>query len=126
MVLIKKQYLLVTSDMLKALLVFWDKGWKREVNIWKQEISCLEESVVKSFFGGLWVAEVFLESLKGVLKFLEYTRLKREQSHIMVTFKGSFKVETGNKWHMLPLVYITDSGIEVRRWVGRWIGVWVE
>ena len=39
----------------------------------------------------------------------------------MVTLKGRFKGETGYKWHMLPLVDIMDSVIEVRKWVVRWI-----
>ena len=52
--------------------------------------------------------------------------MKKEKSHFMVNLKGRFKEETGEKWHMMPLVYITDSGIEVRRWVRIWIEFLVE
>ena len=44
----------------------------------------------------------------------------------MVTLKGRFKGETGEKWPILPLVYITDSVIEVIRWVIRCLEVLVE
>ena len=44
----------------------------------------------------------------------EETRLIRIQSRVMVIIKVIFKVETGGKWHMIPLVDITDSGIEIR------------
>ena len=44
----------------------------------------------------------------------------------MVTFKGRFKEETGEKWNTLTLVYITYLGIKVRIWVGRWIEVLVD
>ena len=51
--------------------------------------------------------------------------MKKEQSHVMVTLKGQFKGENGKKWHMLPLVHINESGIEVSILVGRWIEVLV-
>ena len=44
----------------------------------------------------------------------------------MVELKERFKVETIEKWHMLPLVDTTELGIEVRKWVGRWLDVIVE
>ena len=47
----------------------------------------------------------------------EETRLKQIKSHIMVSLKGRFKGETGDKWHMLLIVDIKYSGIEVRRWL---------
>ena len=49
--------------------------------------------------------------------FWDETRLKREKSHAMVTLKGRFKIETGDKWNMLLLVDIKYSGIEVRIWL---------
>ena len=60
---------------------------------------------------------ISLTSMKGMLKFWEETKMKKEKSDFMVTLKGLFKGETGEKWHMLTLLYITDSGIKVSRWV---------
>ena len=37
-----------------------------------------------------------------------------------------FNRETGDKWHMSPLVDITDLVIEVRIWVGRCLEVLLE
>ena len=34
--------------------------------------------------------------------------MNREQSHVMVTLKGTFKRKTGEKWHILKLVDKTD------------------
>ena len=61
-----------------------------------------------------------------MFKFWEEIRLRKEQSHIMKTLKGRFKGEIWEKWHILPLVDITDLGIEVRRWVVRWLEVLAE
>ena len=63
--------------------------------------------VVIGFGRGLRGDEVFLASLEGMLKLLEDTRLRRNQFHVMVTLKGRFKGEMGEKWHMLPLVDVT-------------------
>ena len=66
---IKKQDFGVTSEMMKALFVQLDIYWKREVKSRKREISCLSESVVIGFCGGLWGEEYFLASLKVMLTF---------------------------------------------------------
>ena len=59
----------------------------------------------------LWGEDVLLTSMKET-KIWEETRLKKEKSHLMVTLKGQFKGETGEKWNMLILVNIKYSGIE--------------
>ena len=61
-----------------------------------------------------------------MLHFWEETRLRRNKSHVMVTLKGRFKVVTGKKWHMMPLVDVTDSGIETRKWVEICMEIMVE
>ena len=70
--------------------------------------------------------EFLLASLEVTLKFWEEARQRRDHSHVMITLKGSFKGETGGRCHMLPLVDVTDSGIEIIKWVGRWLDIMVE
>ena len=76
-------------------------------------------AVVIRFCGGLRGEEVLLTPLKGMMNSWEETRLRKGQSHVMVNLQGKFKGDTGEKWHMIPLVDETDLGIEVRIWVGR-------
>ena len=78
------------------------------------------------FCGGFRGEELFLTSLKGILEICEETRKKKDPSHIMVKLKGRIKGETGEKWHMLPLVEIMESGIEVRKWARIWLEVLVK
>ena len=61
-----------------------------------------------------------------MLKIWDETRWRKEHYHIIMTLKLRFKGETGDNWHMLPLVDIKELGIEVRRWVGIWIEVSME
>ena len=100
--------------------------YRREGLIRRRDISSLSTDVVIGLCGGLWVEEVFLTLLKGMIKFWEEKIKKKYCLHSMVTLKGRLKGKTGEKWHMLPLVDITESGIEVRKWVGRWLEVLVE
>jgi hypothetical protein len=37
----------------------------------------------------------------------------------MITLQGRFKGETGERWHLLPIVWKTRSGIEAGTWAGR-------
>ena len=60
---------------------------------------------------------IFLKSTKGILKLSGGEQAEERKSHVMVTLKGWFKGETGDKWHMLLLVDIMYSVIEVRIWL---------
>ena len=71
----------------------------------------MDDAVVIGFCGGLHVEEVFITSLKEMLKFWEETRIKKDFPYIMVTLEVRFKVETGEKWHMFPLADTNGSGI---------------
>ena len=61
----------------------------------KRGISSLASAVVIGFCVVLRGEEFLLTSLKGILKFWEDTRLKREISHVMITSEEWFKEETG-------------------------------
>ena len=61
-----------------------------------------------------------------MLKFLEEKRKKKDLSHVMVTLKGRFKGETGEKWHMLQLSDTIGPRIEMSKWVGRGLEVLLE
>ena len=48
----------------------------------------------------------------------------------LVTCDGNLKKKIQGrdwgKWHMLPLVDVTNSGTEIRKWVERWLYILVE
>ena len=76
-----------------------------------REISCLDAAVVIGFCGGLRGEELFMMSLKGMLKFWEDSRKNKHLSHVMVTLKGRFKGETGEIWHVMTSADTTGSKI---------------
>ena len=66
--------------------------------------------------GGIMVEEILLTYLELMILFWEETSLRRDPSHVMVTLKGVFKVDMGEKFLMMPLVGIINSGIDISKW----------
>jgi len=73
---------------------------------------------VLSFCGGLRGEEVPMTDLFGLLKYLDKGRTGTIP-HVIVPLLGRFKGERGEKYHLLPLVAITKSGLEPRKWIDR-------
>ena len=107
----------------KELLTGWEVEWEGAYQLRKIRISCVAAVVEIGFCGGLRGEKGFLTRLKGILKFLEDNMFKKGKPHVMVTLQGRFKWETGENWHMVPLLDGTNSGIEVMIWVGIWLEV---
>ncbi len=56
--------------------------------------------------------------LQGTLKHWEESG-RSAPAHVVVALLGRFKGETGLGYHLMPLVLLTKSGMEPRKWVGR-------
>ena len=66
--------------------------------------------MLATYSGGLRGEEVPLISLKGMLEHWDSGRQHR-LPHVMTALKGRFKGETGDRWHLQPLVAVSSSGI---------------
>ena len=84
----KRQELWVTLNVIKAPLARWEEEWEGEDPPKKIRISYVMAEVVIGLCGGLRGEEVFFSSLKGMLKFWEETRLRKQQPYSMVTLQG--------------------------------------
>ena len=126
MIFIRENDFGINSEMVKDLLVVWYMEWKRKIQIWKREITCLAAAVVIGFCRGFQGEDVLLTSMKIILKNWEEKRLKQINSNVVVTLKGVFKGETGDKWQIILLVDIKYPGIQIIRWLyldGGWSSV---
>ena len=57
-------------------------------------------------------------SVEGLSTFWEETD-QDPDPYIMITLRGRFKAETGDRWHCLPILDINNSGIPYRMWIRR-------
>lgn len=62
--------------------------------------------------------EVPLTDLYGVSAHWEAGQTNPTK-HVVVALLGRFKGETGESYHVMPLVDVTDRGLEPRKWIGR-------
>ena len=93
----------------------WETSDDEAVRESVEELMCY---VLIGFGAGLRGEEVPLTALAGLLKFWDETR-GDEVPYVMVTLYGRFKGETGFRWHCLPVVDRTRSGLPNRLWLGR-------
>lgn len=123
---IRKQNYALTEEMVHRLLDVLDEAWwaAEENSQDRKEIAELACYVLATYCGGLRGEEVPLISLKGMLEYWEETRNHRNP-HLVLALRGRFKGETDLRWHMLPQVEVTSSGIQIRVWWARLLGICV-
>ena len=80
-----------------------------------EEVMCY---TLCEFGAGLRGEEVPLISLKGLLTYWDETQ-RHETPHIMLTLQGRFKGEVNSRWHCVPVVNVSQSGIPFQKWLQR-------
>jgi hypothetical protein len=80
------------------------------------EITCF---LVLSFCLGLHSKEVVRMDISGFLMYFDAGKDHAKHPYVMVPLLGRFKGETGERWHILPIVWRTRSGIKAGVWASR-------
>lgn len=62
--------------------------------------------------------EVFLVDLHGLRKYYR-DNLLQEKEYVIIPLLGRFKGEQCSQYHLAPVAARTNSGLEVRHWIGR-------
>jgi hypothetical protein len=106
--------------VLHKMLGHLDKEWNdaRTMDARKAVVE-IATFLVLTFCLGLRGEEVVKMDISGFLTYFESGRDHAEHPHVMVTLLGRFKGETGERWHLLPVVWKTRSGIEAGVWANR-------
>ncbi len=123
---VRKQDEAITSEQMMALLELGGHLWKEAKGVEeRRRIANTMAFAVIGFCASLRGEEVPLPlvSLKGLTTFWKETMAK---GFVMITLRGLFKGENNLKWHLVPLVDVTNSGIRVRRWVHRLVRLRLE
>ncbi len=60
---------------------------------------------------------MFLVDLFGLPKYLSMIPLHIERHYVIIPLLGQFKTEHGERYNLTPLVSVTNSGIEIGKWV---------
>lgn len=107
------------SDMAVALHHFVSKAWSEEEDEERREsLESLMCYVLIGLGAGLRGEEVPLTSWIGLQTFWTETE-EDPDPYVMITLRGRFKTETGERWHCLPICDNNRSQIPYRTWIRR-------
>ena len=73
--------------------------------------------VLTCFCASLRGNEGFMVDLAGLRKYLDRGKDEGANSHVVVPLLGEFKGETGDRYHLMPVVSTTASGLRPRYWL---------
>ena len=108
-----------TSPIILALDQVCELHWTKLVDEKdKADVEDFMVFVLMEFCGDLRGEEVTLLSLKGLMTFWHST-VSAEVPYVMLTLHGSFKGETGLRWHCIPIPIRTKSKLPVLKWFTR-------
>jgi hypothetical protein len=109
----------LSIQVLHRILGHLDNEWtKARTSAGRQAVVEIAIFLVVAFGLGLRGEEVVKMDIAGFLKYFEAGR-DHLSPHVMIPLLGRFKGETGERWHLLPIVWKTRSGIEAGTWASR-------
>jgi len=104
-------------DVLKEIFSFLDREWENP-HTNKMKLAREGAFYVITYCCALRGEEVHMADLNGIRKHWKAGE-EHELKHVVVALLGRFKGETGEAYHLLCLVDVTQHGLEPRKWVGR-------
>jgi hypothetical protein len=110
----------LSIKVLHKILGNLDDRWREATTApRRKEVVEIAFFLVLTFCLGLRGEEVVKLDIGGFFTYFESGKNHPEHPHVMVTLQGRFKGETGERWHLLPIVWKTRSGVEAGVWATR-------
>jgi hypothetical protein len=122
-----KPDLAISIEQIHALLIIYEKRWViagSNVNA-QQTVIFPALFCVIAFCCGLRGEELPLLSLCGIRRHLERGKAHPTHPHVVIALLGRFKSEVSEKYHLMPVVLTTQTGLTPGLWIDRMVG-WYE
>ena len=118
-----KQDLGITIEQMHALMNRYEQRWfaAGQSRVLQKMTIFPALFVIIAFCCGLRGEEVPLVHLDGVLRHWDEALRHPTHPHIIVALLGRFKTEVSEKYHLMPLVLMTRTGLEPKKWMQRMI-----
>jgi hypothetical protein len=109
----------LSIKVLHRILGHLEKEWRKApTSATRQAVVEMAMFLVAGFGLGLRGEEVVQMDISGFMAYFEAGR-DHSSPHVMIPLLGRFKGETGKRWHLLPIVWKTRSGIEAGTWASQ-------
>ncbi len=110
----------ISLALMHALMHLFDTEWDSTTDpTLRFHIASHGAYCVICFCGSFRGPEVFLVDLFGLRKHLDTPRHVKERAYVIIPLLGRVKNEHGERYHLTPLCAVTQSGLEVEKWVRR-------
>lgn len=121
---IVKQDMAVSLRVMHALQELVEKEWALAESLReKARVASVGAWIIIAFCHSFRGPEVFLVDLYGLRKYYHESPSYEGSEYIMIPLLGRFKNELGDQYHLTPMAARTNSGLEIKRWVGRLVEV---
>jgi hypothetical protein len=114
-----KQDLAISIRVMLALLEVLEQEWRTADEHKKQSIAIIGAFICIAYAGSFRGNEVFLVDLFGLIKYSQKSLQEGGVKYVIIPLLGRFKGEEGERYHLTPLAYRSDSGINIGVWVER-------
>ena len=121
---IVKQDLAISLDVMHALMDSLLAEWNQTTSQDRKErIASVGAYSIITFCGSFRGAEVLMVDLYGLKKYHEESPRAGSVDFVVIPLLGRFKNEIGTQYHLTPMAARTNSGLDVRGWIGRLLEV---
>lgn len=106
-----------------ALMNILEDEWDSPVDgKQREQLASIGAYSLIAFCGSFRGPEVFLTDLHGLRKYLHEGRTT-PRDRVVIPLLGRFKGELNARYHLPPLAAVTNSGLEVKKWMERLVNV---
>jgi hypothetical protein len=114
-----RQDLVLLVPIILELLTLLDREWVKGVGVTREQVTLIGAYSAIAFCGSFWGHEVCLVDLHGLIKYASKDLVEGGNKYALIPLLGRFKNEDGEHYHLTPLAWVTNSGLQVGLWVGR-------
>lgn len=118
-----RQDLAISIKVLLTLLHMLEEEWKVATVVRKESLALVGAYCCIAYGGSFRGHEVFLVDLFGLLKYSSMDLCEDGIRYVIIPLLGRFKNEEGERYHLTPLAYTTNSGIPIGLWTSRLVEV---
>lgn len=110
----------LSKKLFLALLTHLEEDWEAATNDTDRDVLCEFAAIlITGFLCGLRGEEIMKMDVCGLLRYIEMGAQDMDHPHVVVALIGRLKGETGERYHMLILARVTQSGIKAGIWMDR-------
>jgi len=118
-----KQDLVISIQVMLAYLAELELDWQMADSHKQQTLAFIGAFACIAYGDSFRGNEVFLVDLWGLLKYAQVPLEENSMRYMIAPLLGRFKSKEGERYHLTPLAYVTDSGIRIGIWLERLIKV---